>query len=236
MLNDYSIDIGRNGLERVILDLEEETGIALCGYSGTGKTNIIAHILKGFLERGDVDVTILDPKFNRYYRQYKTEYDELVFYEDGLNKIMVELNNVVKEIKSRVKKLESSAKKSKTLNLDFRKRIVVVDSLSVSIPKIKERYVARRYEKFMENLKYIADEGSRVGVIPVYIFLRNVNSEAPESIVRNLSVKGSFSNPLSDYGRWDLVGEDMKEPKKIGEMLLKSNTYEGFVKTYNLSE
>jgi energy-coupling factor transporter ATP-binding protein EcfA2 len=239
----FLVDIGRCGEERISFDLYKETGLGFAGYSGTGKTNLVLKILSTILEhKKEIDIHLFDLKQGKLYKKYKDNFESVLEHETKINKIRVSLNKLSKEVERRIKKLEKSklnltdylATLSDIEKLKWSEKIVVVDCASVIFAKLRAKSDLSQFNKFIEIMEIISKDGSKVGIIPIYVFMRNANSEAPLQIVNNISLLGSFSNPETDHIRWDLLTEGTKFPKKNGELLIKTHEYVGFVKTYSI--
>lgn len=237
------VDLGKQGDGRVGIDILNEKGVGFAGYSGTGKTNLVLRILTTVLDQNEkIELHLFDIKNGSMYNKLFSTFENVIEHESKIHKIRGSLNKLSKEVDRRKKKLDKSGLTydeyfdtlKDTEKTKWKQKIVVVDCISVIFSKLRSKGDWDQCDKLKGFLETISEEGSKVGIIPIYVFMRTSNSEAPLEIISNLSILGNFSNPEEDHDRWDLLDEGSKFPKKTGELLIKTNTYKGYVKTYNI--
>lgn len=242
MNNNYKLDIGRNVDNRYVLNLNEETGIIIAGYTNVGKTNLIEY-MKSQLLTEDCEIFSYNKRIRNYDKQLIKHFETNLIIEDKESKIFTQLKNHKKEIERRLKVLKKAnlsyveyVETNITDKSKWKDRIVIIDDFSVNLINLK-LLNNERYEEYISILEEIITTGNECGYKLILCGLRCKNSDIPDRLSNLVSCKISFSNPYSDLEEWNLIEEGMKYPKKVGELLVVSGTYGSepvFVKTYSI--
>lgn len=243
MINNYVLDIGRNTNQRYELNLNNETAVVIAGYTNVGKTNLIEY-LKSQLLLNSCEIYSYN-KRNKYFdTKVQSQLENRIFTENKFNKILTSLKSHKKEIERRKKLVEKSKLNyieyinEKVKEEDTSKwidRILIIDDFSIHLTEMKITNKIK-FDEYMEVLKFIIEEGHKFGYRLFIVGLRCKNGDIPNELVNLITCKIIFSNAKSDFIDWGFVSEGLKYPKKIGELLIKSNSSEEihFVKTYDL--
>lgn len=247
-MKDLKIDVGRiQGEERYEINLKNENGIILAGFAGSGKSNFLNYLKSQILIHDDVKISTFSSRITRFDKVLIEN-----FGEDKVNcylrnkKARVEIKKYVKEIDSRFKKISKSncdyesylsehAKEEDKEKLKY--HFIFIDDLSIELFDMKCNDI-NKFNEYIDNLKYIIEEGSKVGFFIVISGYRCKNGDLPDVLLNNLSCKISFKNPKKDYIDWNLTSDGVKTPNRVGECLIVSNSviteenYGILVKTY----
>lgn len=185
MIKKTMVELGRKAGEEIYFDYEKETGFGLAGGSGTGKTNLAINILTQLLDKKEeLEITILRSKRSFLYKELGNYFDKVVVNEDKMHKVRNEIKRLVVDIERR-KKL-SIAELDKEVE-----KFVLLDDFSIMLINARKKYKVKWLEDFIGNVVKLVNEGPAVGVKSMCVFLRNLDYDAPEEVVRGLSMLGT---------------------------------------------
>lgn len=232
------LNVGKiNSLEKIkeqyTMDLENENGVVIGGYSGTGKTNLIDHFRIQLLEQ-DYKLS----NFVRYHRGHLLKLEKVnaenIEVETKEGQRLVFLRKHVKEIKRRKKLIDKANVTYDEYVANFvalkeqdewKRTAIFIDDFSTNLMKMRTT-TEKKYTDYLALLEYIITEGSNYGMKLFIVCLRYSNSDMPKQISSLMTCKISFMNPQKDLEVLGLFTEEIKTPKKIGELIIKSNTNE----------
>ena len=246
-MKDLVIDVGRiQGDERYEINLKNENGMILAGFAGTGKTNFLNYMKSQILQHDDVKMSIFSSRVTRFDNILTESFGEDKVKSFIRNKkARVEVKKYVKEIDSRLKRINKSKCDYETYLSNYEKEdkdklkyhFIFIDDLSIELFNMRCSDI-NQFNEYINNLKYILEEGSKVGFFLIISGYRCKNGDLPDILADSVSCKISFKNPKIDYFDWNLILDGMKTPNRVGECLILSNSikneegYATLVKSY----
>lgn len=210
-----------NGSPHVI-DLADNTSVAIVGASGSGKSFKVMSILGSILYTNplsDVTIEIIDTKNSRAYLEF-AKYENVTHtglrYENNepdLNDILKKIARIKEALADRRKllreldkenwrELRNSIKGDEESLRAFPWLIVVVEEVSRLMEFVETEYKNNEiYEQLIRDIESITGEGRSLGVFTFVVGQRSIKRMFPKNVINLSSIKIGYTSLVPDMLR-----------------------------------